>query len=207
MIDIQALDWQKMDNLLPVIIQDAKSLQVLMLGYVDPTALQQTLQNKKITFYSRSKQRLWEKGEVSGNYLELVDIVPDCDNDALLILVNPAGPCCHLNTISCFGVSDSPGLGLIAKLSRIIEHRYQQRSDTSYTSKLFNQGVKRIAQKVGEEGVEVALAAVSQDNKEVINEAADLLYHLLILLRQCDLDIWRILSELRQRQKDVIDVV
>lgn len=205
MIEIQKLAWEKVQNLMPAIIQDAKTLQVLMLGYVNPEALQKTLTDRKITFYSRTKQRLWTKGETSGNFLELVDVMTDCDNDTLLFLVNPAGPCCHLNNASCFSAIEAPGLGFLAKLSDLITKRYEQRSEESYTARLFDKGTKRIAQKVGEEGVEVALAAVAQDKEEVMNEAADLIYHLLILLKQVDLDIWNILTELRRRQKKVID--
>ena len=199
MIAIETLAWEKVDNLIPAIIQDAKTLQVLMLGYVNPAALQQTITENRITLYSRSKQRLWTKGETSGNFLKLINVLTDCDNDSLLFLVEPAGPCCHLNTVSCFDATDAPGLGLLAKLTDVIEQRYHHYSDESYTANLFKKGIKRIAQKVGEEGIEVALAAMADNKEEITNEAADLIYHLLILLKQVDLDIWLVLAELRRR--------
>lgn len=196
---VEQLDWQKVDNLIPTIIQDAKTLQVLMLGYMDKSALQQTLTTKQVTFYSRSKQRLWIKGETSGNFLSLIEIIPDCDNDTLLLLVDPAGPCCHLETTSCFDSGGTTAIGFIAKLETIIQQRHRDMPEDSYTTKLFSAGVQRMAQKVGEEGVEVALAAVSGDKKHITAEAGDLLYHLLVLLRGADIELSQVVADLEQR--------
>jgi len=174
------LDWDKTGGLLPAIVQDADNLRVLMLGYMNRDALEKTRATGKVTFFSRSKQRLWTKGEESGNILELVDIQIDCDNDTLLILARPHGPTCHLLRPSCF--PDAPA-SIIAELSQLIETRERERPDGSYTTQLFNGPLRRIAQKVGEEGVETALAAVAEDDDALLGEAADLVYHLLVLLR------------------------
>lgn len=196
-IDIEALAWEKMTGLIPVIVQDTNTLQVLMLGYMNKAALEKTIQEEKITFYSRSKQRLWTKGEVSGNFLQLIDITCDCDNDTLLILAKSTGNCCHLEKSTCF--SESKKNHSLNALTNIIEQRYQKPLQNSYTSKLFSEGIKRIAQKVGEEGVEVALAAVASSSQEVINESADLIFHWLVLLRQCDVSLQQVMDELYER--------
>ncbi len=200
---IEQLDWEKIGNLVPAIIQDASTLQVLMLGYMNADALQQTTMTNQVTFYSRSKQRLWIKGETSGNFLEVVDILADCDHDALLISVKPIGPCCHLNTVSCFSAISAPGVGLLSKLEQTIAQRYQGRPENSYTTKLFAAGMPRIAQKVGEEGVELALAAIMLEPKSIINESADLLFHLLVLLQQANIPLALVLDELRNRHEKV----
>lgn len=200
-----SLDWDKVNGLMPVIIQDSQTLQVLMLGYMDQAALQVTRRSGKVTFYSRSKQRQWVKGETSGHYLKVKDIITDCDHDTLLVLVEPQGPTCHLNTRSCFGDADAPGLGFLAKLKNVIEQRQQVQTDDSYTCQLFQAGIQRIAQKVAEEGVEVALAAAAGDamNAEkrlaVCNESADLLYHWLVLLTACDVSVADVLAILQTR--------
>ena len=178
--DIESLAWDKQGGLLPVIVQDATSLRVLMLGYMNRDALAATLACGKVTFFSRSKQRLWMKGETSGNVLELVGVATDCDADTLLVQAHPHGPTCHLQRSSCF--TEAPGDAL-AELDALIATRERERPDGSYTTKLFAEGVRRIAQKVGEEGVETALAAVAQDDEALLGEAADLLYHLAVLLR------------------------
>ena len=178
--DIESLDWDKQDGLLPAIVQDATSLRVLMLGYMNREALMATLACGKVTFFSRSKHRLWMKGETSGNVLELVGVASDCDADTLLVQAHPHGPTCHLQRSSCF--TEAPGDAL-AELDTLIAQRERERPDGSYTTKLFAEGVRRIAQKVGEEGVETALAAVAQDDEALLGEAADLLYHLAVLLR------------------------
>ena len=178
--DIESLAWDKQGGLLPVIVQDATSLRVLMLGYMNREALMATLACGKVTFFSRSKQRLWMKGETSGNVLELVGVATDCDADTLLVQAHPHGPTCHLQRSSCF--TEAPGDAL-AELDALIATRERERPDGSYTTKLFAEGVRRIAQKVGEEGVETALAAVAQDDEALLGEAADLLYHLAVLLR------------------------
>lgn len=199
-LNIEQFDWKKTDNLMPAIIQDAATLQVLMLGYMDIVALQQTLQTERVTFYSRSKQRLWVKGETSGNFLTVVDITIDCDQDTLLVMVKPMGSCCHLNTVSCFGDVAAPGVGLLGQLEQVIAQRRQHLPENSYTSKLFAAGMPRIAQKVGEEGVELAIAAVMLEPKAIISECADLLFHLLVLLQQAKIPLNSVLNELRSRQ-------
>ncbi len=195
---IESLDWNKQNGLLPAVVQDASSLRVLMLGYMDRTALEATLSGGKVTFYSRSKQRLWMKGESSGHVLELVSVSADCDRDTLLVLAKPQGPTCHLGTASCF--ADAPA-DFLAELDTLIAQRQAQRPEGSYTSKLFDAGVNRIAQKVGEEGVETALAAVTQDDAALSGEAADLIYHLAVLLRARGLSFADVVATLRERHR------
>ena len=194
--DPDALDWKKGDGLLPAIVQDADGLRVLMLGYMDRAALAATLDSGLVTFFSRSKDRLWTKGETSGNALELVSIRADCDADALLVLARPRGPTCHLQRESCF--ADAPA-GALAKLDALIARRESERPGGSYTTRLFEGGVRRIAQKVGEEGVETALAAVAQDDAALLAESADLAYHLLVLLRARGLGLARLEQVLTER--------
>ena len=203
-IDIESLDWKKSGGMLPAIIQDAASEAVLMLGYMNREALEQTLQRGRVVFFSRTRDRLWEKGETSGNTLELVSVVTDCDSDALLVRVRPHGPTCHRNTPSCFGDGALPradGLGFLAQLETVIASRIAQSPEGSYTAKLYGQGLKRMAQKVGEEGVEVALAALSGDNRELVSESADLLFHLALLLRARDLSLDAAGAELAARHR------
>lgn len=178
--DPSTLDWEKQSGLLPAIVQDARTRKVLMLGYMSREALQATLDRGEVTFYSRSKQRLWTKGESSGHTLRLVGIETDCDRDTLLVQALPQGPTCHLGRDSCF--PQAPGDGL-AELEAVVAQRERERPVGSYTTRLFEAGMKRIAQKVGEEGLEVALAAVVEDDAALLGEAADLLYHLTVLLR------------------------
>lgn len=177
------IDWSKGDGLVPAIVQHASSGEVLMLGYMNPAALAATRASAQVTFWSRSKQRLWRKGETSGHVLALKSIHIDCDGDALLISAEPQGPTCHRGTSSCFGDEVAPPLAFLAELDTLVARRQSERPAGSYTTKLFDAGIRRIAQKVGEEGVETALAAVVQDDAALIGEAADLLYHLLVLLR------------------------
>jgi phosphoribosyl-ATP pyrophosphohydrolase/phosphoribosyl-AMP cyclohydrolase len=179
--DLSTLDWQKMSGIIPAIIQDADNGKVLMLGYMNPEALSETLALKEVVFYSRSRQGLWRKGEKSGNVLKLISMSTDCDADSLLILVKPAGPTCHYNTSSCFSGS-SFTLGFLTQLEKIVLSRKIQPRQTSYVSKLLQQGINRVAQKVGEEGVEVALAAVTPAMETLEAESADLLFHLIVLL-------------------------
>jgi len=197
-LNLDALDWTKQDGLLPAIIQDADSLQVLMLGYMNREALEATQTENLVTFYSRSKQRLWKKGETSGHVLNVISIETDCDNDTLLIQVIPAGPTCHLNRASCFEAAPD---NFIGKLDVLLGQRQQAMPAGSYTTKLFESGVRRIAQKVGEEGVETALAAVAQDEKDLLNEASDLVYHLMVLLRSRGLDWNSLQQNLKQRHQ------
>jgi phosphoribosyl-ATP pyrophosphohydrolase/phosphoribosyl-AMP cyclohydrolase len=196
------LDWTKGDGLLPAIVQDAQTQQVLMLGYMNADALQQTLATCRVTFFSRSKKRLWVKGETSGHGLQLVDVLADCDNDALLVLARPAGPTCHRGTCSCFGEEGATGAGFLVQLERTIDRRIRGGNAASYTRRLFEAGVKRVAQKVGEEGVETALAATAGDEAELANESADLLYHLLVLLRTKGLSLAAPLAVLEQRHEN-----
>ncbi|NBX60415.1 MAG: bifunctional phosphoribosyl-AMP cyclohydrolase/phosphoribosyl-ATP diphosphatase HisIE, partial [Opitutaceae bacterium] len=175
--------WKKDAGLVPAIVQDAATLQVLMLGYMNAAALKKTLKTKRVTFFSRSKQRLWTKGESSKNFLHLVSLQVDCDNDTILITARPDGPTCHRDTPSCFGNDGATGIGFLAHLDQIVADRIKRGDKQSYTVRLAKEGVARCAQKVGEEGVETALAALGSNQKEFTGEAADLLYHLIVLLR------------------------
>jgi phosphoribosyl-AMP cyclohydrolase / phosphoribosyl-ATP pyrophosphohydrolase len=198
MKNFDSLDWNKQDGLLPAIIQDANSLQVLMLGYMNREALAATQKDGQVTFYSRSKQRLWKKGETSGHVLSVISIEADCDNDTLLIQAVPAGPTCHLNRASCF---ENAPIHFLSELDKLVNQRSIDKPTGSYTTKLFDSGVRRIAQKVGEEGVETALAAVAQDEEALVSESADLLYHLIVLLRSRGLSIHEVLKVLRTRHQ------
>lgn len=203
-LDIEALDFAKGGGLLPGVVQDAHTGTVLMLGYLNRESLQETLKRGRVVFFSRSRGRLWEKGETSGNTLNLVSVVADCDNDALLLRVHPVGPTCHRNTPSCFGDGQPPdrdGLPFLAQLQDVIEQRIAQSPEGSYTAKLYGQGIKRMAQKVGEEGVEVALAAQAAGGEELVSEAADLLFHLALLLRARDLSLEAVARELAARHR------
>jgi phosphoribosyl-ATP pyrophosphohydrolase/phosphoribosyl-AMP cyclohydrolase len=180
--DLDQLAWDKMDGLLPTVVQDRATGRLLMLGYMNREALAATLKSGFVTFYSRSKQRLWQKGETSGNRLRFTAVHEDCDADALLVLADPEGPTCHLGTTSCFG-GEPDGPGWLAELSRIVADRAASGDPASYTCKLIERGIERIAQKIGEEGVEVALAATGRDGKACAEEIADLLYHLSVLMK------------------------
>ncbi|MCG8425621.1 MAG: bifunctional phosphoribosyl-AMP cyclohydrolase/phosphoribosyl-ATP diphosphatase HisIE [Proteobacteria bacterium] len=193
------LDWDKVGGLIPAVVQHVHTLQVLMVAYMDRDALRKTLVTGHVTFFSRSKKRLWTKGETSGHVLDLVDIVPDCDGDALLVRAVPRGPTCHLGTTSCFGAEKSPGLGFLAHLDHVIAERQRDLPEGSYTADLFRRGIGRMAQKVGEEGVEVALAAKDEGTDNVESEAADLIYHLLVLLRGKDTQLAHVVELLRGR--------
>ncbi len=193
---IAGLAWDKQDGLLPAIVQDADTLRVLMLGYMDRAALQMTLDSGRVTFFSRSKQRLWTKGESSGHYLDMVGVETDCDGDTLLVQARPNGPTCHLGRTSCFPTA--PG-DFLAELGALVALRDRERPQGSYTTRLFEAGVRAIAQKVGEEGVETALAAVAQDDVELTGESADLLYHLIVLLRARGLSLSDAVAVLRER--------
>ncbi|WP_276882668.1 bifunctional phosphoribosyl-AMP cyclohydrolase/phosphoribosyl-ATP diphosphatase HisIE [Campylobacter cuniculorum] len=196
------IDWQKVNKLLPVIIQDYKSCEVLMLGFMNEEALRESLKQKKVVFFSRTKKRLWTKGEESGNFLNIVDLTLDCDKDTLLILVNPVGVTCHTGAISCFEeLSKQADFVFLSRLSRLIDSRKNADAKNSYTAKLFQSGTKRIAQKVGEEGVETALAAVVKDKEELICEAADLMYHLSVLLADANLSFNEIIAKLKERHR------
>jgi phosphoribosyl-ATP pyrophosphohydrolase/phosphoribosyl-AMP cyclohydrolase len=193
------IDWKKNAGLVPAIVQDAATLQVLMLGYMDAAALKRTLRTKKVTFFSRSRQRLWTKGESSKNFLHLVDVKVDCDHDTLLVTARPDGPTCHRGTVSCFGDAGATGVGFLAQLERTIVGRIKGGDPKSYTVRLAKEGVARVAQKVGEEGVETALAALKSDKGEFAGEAADLLYHLIVLLRVKKLALTDAIAVLEKR--------
>ncbi|GKX50492.1 bifunctional phosphoribosyl-AMP cyclohydrolase/phosphoribosyl-ATP diphosphatase HisIE [Budvicia aquatica] len=192
------LDWEKTAGMIPAVVQHAVSGEVLMLGYMNQQALAETEKTGKVTFFSRTKQRLWTKGESSGNFLNVVSITPDCDNDSLLVLANPIGPTCHTGTSSCFSPTTSDWTFLY-QLEELLASRKNADPDTSYTAKLYASGTKRIAQKVGEEGVETALAATVNDREELTNEASDLMYHLLVLLQDQDLNLSTVINRLRER--------
>lgn len=196
----EQLDFEKTGGLLPVVVQHAVSGEVLMLGYMNSEALARTQESGKVTFYSRTKQRLWTKGETSGNFLNVVSITPDCDNDTLLVLANPIGPTCHKGTSSCFGDVHHQW-HFLYHLEQLLAERKHADPSSSYTAKLYASGTKRIAQKVGEEGVETALAATVNDREELTNEASDLMYHLLVLLQDQELDLSIIIDNLRKRHK------
>ncbi len=196
--DAETLDWQKMDGLLPAVVQDRRSGRLLMLGYMNLDALAATLDTGLVTFFSRSKQRLWQKGESSGNLLRLVSVHEDCDRDALLVIADPQGPTCHLGTASCFG-GEPAGPGWLAELSSTISERAASASESSYTRKLLDAGVERIAQKIGEEGTEVALAAVTRDAAGCAEEAADLIYHLAVLMEAKGFGWDEVVAVLKQR--------
>ncbi|MCE9687461.1 bifunctional phosphoribosyl-AMP cyclohydrolase/phosphoribosyl-ATP diphosphatase HisIE [Shewanella sp. AS16] len=193
------LDWDKQDGLIPAVVQHHLTGKVLMLGYMDKAALAKTLETGRVTFFSRSKQRLWTKGETSGNTLELVAIDKDCDNDSLLVQVLPNGPTCHKGTESCW--VDGKAHPFLDNLAQLIASRKGQSGDTSYTASLFASGTKRIAQKVGEEGLETALAAATHDREELVDEASDLLFHLLVLLEDQQLGLADISARLMQRHQ------
>lgn len=198
---IDTLAWEKMNGLLPCVVQDSLSGAMLMLGYMNQQALLATLESGSLTFFSRRRQSLWRKGETSGNTLQLLELSADCDNDALLAVAKPAGPTCHKGTFSCWETSSRSGLAELARLEQTIaERRDAETIPDSYTQSLFNAGVRRCAQKVGEEGVEVALAAVSGSDDELLNESADLLYHLLVTLRCRHVDLDQVMNKLQERR-------
>ncbi|MGQ0287033.1 bifunctional phosphoribosyl-AMP cyclohydrolase/phosphoribosyl-ATP diphosphatase HisIE [Pasteurellaceae bacterium 22721_9_1] len=206
MIQLTQINWQKVDNLLPVIIQNASTCEVLMLGYMNQEALEKTVAEKRVTFFSRTKKRLWTKGETSGHFLNVVDMSLDCDNDTLLILANPIGETCHTGAESCFHqfeYNTEPDWIFFSKLERLIANRKGADPQSSYTAKLYAQGTKRIAQKVGEEGVETVLAAMAKDSEELVSEAADLLYHLGVLLHDADLGWSDVIEKLKLRHQGI----
>jgi phosphoribosyl-AMP cyclohydrolase / phosphoribosyl-ATP pyrophosphohydrolase len=200
--DIESVAWEKCDGLIPAIVQHAQSGAVLMLGYMNREALRATLERQRVVFFSRSKQRLWEKGETSGNTLRVIDLQLDCDADTLLISAIPAGPVCHLGTATCFGDaarSDAEQLAFLGELEQVIATRITENPEGSYTARLHSKGISRVAQKVGEEGLEVALAGAGEPDAQLISESADLLFHLLVLLRSRSLNLRQVVAELQSR--------
>ena len=200
-INSKYLAWEKGSGLLPAIIQDVNTGQVLMLGYMNADALAKTLNIKKVTFFSRSKDRLWTKGETSGNWLDFVSAEMDCDADTILIQARPHGPVCHTGSQTCFNDDSVSTNGFLDQLSVLIASRYRTMPENSYTTSLFRDGTARIAQKVGEEGVELALARMKNDPEETKNEAADLLFHMMVLLQDADLAFSDVVAVLQERHK------
>lgn len=194
------IDFEKLGGLVPAIIQDAKTKNVLMLGFMNQEAYEKTVETKKVTFWSRTRNTLWTKGETSGNYLNLVSIQNDCDNDTLLVKVNPVGPTCHTGTDTCWGEENtSTPLQFLTELQDFIEKRHEEMPEGSYTTKLFKDGVNKMAQKVGEEALETVIEATNGTNERLIYEASDLFYHLLVLLTSKGLRIEDIALELQKR--------
>jgi phosphoribosyl-ATP pyrophosphohydrolase/phosphoribosyl-AMP cyclohydrolase len=204
--NINTIDFNKSpDGLIPVVVQDNATLQVLMLGYMNREALAETLKTQKVTFFSRSKQRLWVKGETSENYLLLKDIFIDCDQDTILVMAKPCGPTCHTGSVSCFSEQKLSGLGHIGMVDEVIQDRIAHPTENSYTHKLISRGLNKVAQKVGEEAVEVVIAALAETREEYLGEMTDLIYHSLVLLHAQGMnldDIAEVIAE-RHRNKTV----
>ena len=200
--DLTKLEWSKNDGLIPVVVQDNATLQVLMLGYMNQEALAATLATQRVTFFSRSKQRLWVKGETSHNYLQLEDIFSDCDQDTLLVMATPAGATCHRGSVACFSEQALPALSHIGALDNLIQQRIATPSASSYTNQLLARGLNKVAQKVGEEAVEVVIAALAETNAEFLGEMTDLIYHLLVLLHAKGLTLDGIAAVIAQRHAD-----
>ena len=203
-LDIGKVDFGKGDGLVPAIVQDVDTGAVLMLAYMNREALEQTLSRRRAVFYSRSKQRLWEKGETTDHTLDVVAVALDCDADTLLISARPRGPACHNGTLTCFGDEPRSGtesIAFLAKLEAVIAERAADKPEASYTARLLEKGIARVAQKVGEEGVELALAGVGEANDKVVGESADLLFHLLVLLRARGLTLQQVVRELEGRHR------
>lgn len=201
-LDARRLDWNKGDGLLPAVIQDARTGRVLMLGYMNEESLLRTLADGRVVFFSRSRNQLWTKGETSGHFLEVVQVTADCDGDTILVLANPQGATCHKGTATCFADARDPDatrIAFLASLEKTIALRIAESPEGSYTARLYASGIGRIAQKVGEEGVETALAAVTRDAPELVGECADLLYHLLVMLKARNLSFEQVVQELASR--------
>ena len=195
------IDFEKMGGLVPAIIQDAQTSKVLMLGYMNEEAYNKTMETKLVTFFSRSKQRLWTKGEESGNFLNLVSIASDCDNDALLVKANPVGPVCHTGADTCWNETNEANIQFLSYLQDFIEKRYKEMPEGSYTTSLFKKGLNRMAQKVGEEAVETVIEATNGTDDRLIYEASDMIYHLIVLLTSKGLRIDDLAKELKTRHK------
>ena len=200
-LNIKKINWKQGNGLVPAIVQDASTEQVLILGYMNAESLKKTQETGLVTFYSRSRKTLWTKGETSGNTLKFISIAMDCDQDTLLIRALPAGPTCHEGTVSCFGDKGPQGLGFLAKLESLIEERKTADPESSYTAKLLQGPLHKAAQKVGEEGVETALAAIAETDDGLVYESADLIYHLMVLLSAKDIKLADVIKELQTRHK------
>jgi len=200
-INLDEIDWDKGEGLVPAIVQNTDNGQILMLAYMDRAALAQTISSKKVTFFSRSKNRLWTKGETSGNWLDFISGEMDCDADTLLIQARPQGPSCHTGSVTCFNDQTPSNIGFLDQLGALIADRHKTMPEGSYTTSLFAEGKARIAQKVGEEGVELALARMKDDSAEMASEAADLLFHMMVLLEDAGLNLGDAISVLQNRHK------
>ena len=199
--DISKLNFEKLNGLIPAVVVDNSNSQVLMLAFMNKASLEKTIDTKLVTFFSRTRNTLWTKGVTSGNYLNLVDIKTDCDNDSLLIYSKPDGITCHTGQYSCFGVPDIPDTNFLNKLFELIKDRRMAMPENSYTSELFRSGADRIIQKVGEESVETVIAAKNRDRNEIINETSDLIYHLFVMLVDQGIEFSDIVKNLRKRSK------
>ncbi len=195
------IDFEKTNGLVPAIVQDAKTGKVLMLGYMNEEAIEKTRESGKVTFFSRSKKRLWTKGETSGNFLQFKSMAIDCDQDTILIKANPTGPVCHTGQDTCFNEENNTGIAFLSELEGLIKERKKNMPEGSYTTELFNEGINKIAQKVGEEAVEVVIDAVANNHERVKEESADLLYHLLVLLAAKDIGLNEVVDVLQKRHK------
>lgn len=196
---VEKIDWQKVEGMVPAIVQDTATKQTLMLGFMNREALEKTLETKQVTFFSRTRQELWTKGESSGNYLFLDRVYLDCDSDTLLVLVKPVGPTCHTGSVSCFDGDAASPVSFLSELSNLISERNRARPQGSYTTHLFESGRSRISQKVGEEGVELALAHMKDDKDEMLNEASDLIFHTMVLLENAGLSLDQVCEVLKSR--------
>ncbi|MGQ9644193.1 MAG: bifunctional phosphoribosyl-AMP cyclohydrolase/phosphoribosyl-ATP diphosphatase HisIE [Ignavibacterium sp.] len=200
MIDISQLNFSKLNGFIPAIIVDESNDKILMLGFMNEQALRISIESGKVTFYSRTKNRLWTKGETSGNFLMIKNIITDCDNDSIIVYAEPQGPTCHLGNYSCFNVKNE-NINFLLKLTELVNQRKKDLPENSYTTKLFKEGSDRIIQKVGEEATEVIIAAKNKSRKEIIYESADLLYHLIVMLADNELTLTDVVKELESRQK------
>lgn len=200
-LEIEKLNFEKLNGLMPAIVVDNANNQVLMLGFMNKEALEKTLETNLVTFFSRTRNELWTKGEISKNYLHLIDIKPDCDNDTLLIYAKPDGNTCHTGNYSCFNIPDYSSLNFLNELFALIKERKSELPENSYTTRLFKSGANRIIQKVGEEAIETVIAAKNRDKKEIINEASDLLYHLFVMLAEQGIEFSEIVGNLETRHK------
>jgi len=198
MIKAEELNFEKLGGLIPAVIVDSQTNQVLMVGFMNNEAFAKTIETKLVTFFSRTRKELWTKGETSGSFLNLVDIKKDCDNDSLLVFAKPAGPTCHTGDYSCFGV-EKTNINFLNQLSELIKERKKNLPENSYTTKLFKEGANRLIQKVGEEAIEIVIAAKNRDKNEIVNETADLIYHLLVMFAEQEIEFEEVVNKLVER--------
>jgi len=201
LVNLKELNFSKLNGLIPAAITDKNTGQILMIGFMNKESLEKTIETNLVTFFSRTKNRIWTKGETSGNYLKLSEIKTDCDNDSLLIYAEPQGPTCHTGQYSCFGIEKEPSLNFLNKLFDLIKNRKKNLPGNSYTAELFKSGENRIIQKFGEEAVETVIAAKNMDKNEIINEVSDLIYHLFVMLAQEGVEFSDIIGRLEERHK------